>query len=105
MANNALPAAVDDRHGLYERDYNTWAVEQAHALKEHRTEALDWKNLAEEVEGLGRGERRELRSRLKVLLAHLLNGNFSRDAELVAGKPRSRCNASRYDSICETIQD
>ena len=87
MANNALPAAVDDRHGLYERDYYTWAVEQAHALKEHRTEALDWKNLAEEVEGLGRSERRELRSRLKVLLAHLLNGNFSRDAELVAGKP------------------
>ena len=64
MANNALPAAVDDRHGLYERDYYRWAVEQARALKEHRTEALDWKNLAEEVKGLGRSERRELRSRL-----------------------------------------
>ena len=33
MANNALPAAVDDRHGLYERDYYTWAVEQPTHLR------------------------------------------------------------------------
>lgn len=76
MANNVLPAAVEHRQELYERDYYTWATEQACALREHRIEALDWKNLAEEVEDLARSERRELRSRLKVLLAHLLKWQF-----------------------------
>ncbi|MGH7916745.1 MAG: DUF29 domain-containing protein [Candidatus Binataceae bacterium] len=61
---------------LYERDYYTWALEQARALKAHRVEELDWENLAEEVEDLGKSEKRQLRSRLEVLLAHLLKWRF-----------------------------
>jgi Domain of unknown function DUF29 len=71
MSRNAIPASIGQGH-LYERDYYTWALEQARALREQRPEALDWKNLAEEVEDLGRSERRELQSRLEVLLTHLL---------------------------------
>jgi hypothetical protein len=68
------PAA--DKRSLYERDYYTWALQQARALKEHRVEELDWENLADEVEGLAKTERRELRSRLKVLLEHLIKWQF-----------------------------
>jgi hypothetical protein len=78
MANNVMPAASDDRQGLYEQDYYSWALEQTRALKEHRTEELDWENLAEEIEDLGRSERRKLRNRLKALLAHLLKWQFQR---------------------------
>ena len=67
---------ADDTRSLYERDYYTWALEQARALKEHRLEELDWENLADEVESLAKTERRELRSRLKVLLEHLLKWRF-----------------------------
>lgn len=41
---------------LHERDYYSWAQEQARALREHRIEGIDWDNLAEEVEDLGRSE-------------------------------------------------
>jgi len=63
---------TDDKQSLYERDYYRWALQQARALKEHRLEDLDWENLSDEVEGLAKTARRELRSRLKVLLEHLI---------------------------------
>jgi hypothetical protein len=59
-------------NSLYERDFHQWATEQAAALKDHRVEALDWENLGEEIEGLARSDRQELRSRLEVLLLHLI---------------------------------
>lgn len=71
-----MPAAPEERRTLYERDYYTWALRQADALKDRRAEILDWENLAEEVGDLARRERRELVSRLKVLLAHLLKWQF-----------------------------
>ncbi|HXR34784.1 MAG TPA: DUF29 domain-containing protein [Candidatus Binataceae bacterium] len=76
MAHNVMPAPSEECQDLYERDYYTWALEQARALKERRLETLDWHNLAEEVEDLGRSEKRELRSRLEVLLVHLLKWRF-----------------------------
>lgn len=66
MANNIMPTAQGNHESLYERDYYTWALRQANALKKHRVELLDWENLAEEVGDLARSERRELRNRLKV---------------------------------------
>jgi hypothetical protein len=61
---------------LYQRDFYTWALEQGRALRAHHTEAIDWENLAEEVEGLGRSEARELEGRLEVLLLHLLKWRY-----------------------------
>jgi len=77
MAHEAVPSELaDEKRTLYERDYYTWALQQARALKEHRLEELDWENLADEVESLAKTERRELRSRLKVVLEHLLKWQF-----------------------------
>jgi len=61
---------------LYESDYYTWALRQATALRAHRSKALDWENLAEEVEALARSEARELRRRLEVLLVYLLKWRY-----------------------------
>ncbi|MDD9911378.1 MAG: DUF29 domain-containing protein [Ahrensia sp.] len=57
---------------LYERDYYAWTREQARALRRRDVRALDFENLWDEVEDLGKSERRAVLSRLEVLQAHLL---------------------------------
>ncbi|HAN45140.1 MAG TPA: DUF29 domain-containing protein [Cyanobacteria bacterium UBA8156] len=57
---------------LYEQDFLRWAEETAAKLKGRDFEHLDLENLIAEIESLGRSEKRELRSRLTVLLEHLL---------------------------------
>jgi Domain of unknown function DUF29 len=56
----------------YEEDFYAWTVEQARLLRAGKLSALDVANIAEEIESLGRSDRRELESRLTVLLLHLL---------------------------------
>jgi Domain of unknown function DUF29 len=62
--------------GLYEQDFVRWTEAQAAGLRraaETKSNLpLDWMNLAEEVESLGRSQRRELRSRLANIIEHLL---------------------------------
>lgn len=60
----------------YEADYARWCAEQGALLREGRLDALDRDNLAEEIESLGRSERKEIRKRLRVLVAHLLKWKF-----------------------------
>lgn len=60
----------------YEADYARWCAEQGALLREGRLDALDRDNLAEEIESLGRSDRREIENRLKTLLAHLLKWRF-----------------------------
>jgi hypothetical protein len=74
ISSAALPAAE-----LYNRDYYTWTQEQARALRDHRIEEVDWENVAEEIEDLGKSERRALRSRLATLLEHLLKFAHARE--------------------------
>lgn len=61
---------------LYEADLVRWTEVQARVLAEKRAAELDWHNLAEEIDSLGRREKTELRSRLIVLLTHLLKWQF-----------------------------
>ena len=57
----------------YDEDLYRWTVEQSVALRKRRaSNELDWDNLAEEIESLGRSCRREIGSRLEILLIHLL---------------------------------
>jgi hypothetical protein len=60
------------RLAAYDEDFALWSAEQATLLRAGRLDGLDRENLAEEIESLGRSERKEIRKRLRVLLAHLL---------------------------------
>ena len=57
---------------LYEQDFFAWANEQAALLRSGRLDQADIDHIAEEIESMGRTEKRELVSRLAVLLMHLL---------------------------------
>ncbi len=57
---------------LYERDYYSWAREQAHALREHRLDQIDWQNLAEEVDDLADRHADALEGHCETLIEHLL---------------------------------
>ena len=61
---------------LYHNDFYAWTQQQATLLHDEAWEALDWQNLAEEIESMGRSEQNELGSRLQVLIMHLLKWQF-----------------------------
>ena len=66
---------------LYEQDFVRWAEEQSRALRDAAKLGtnlpLDWENLAEEIDDLGRSVRRELRSRISTIIEHLLKLDHS----------------------------
>lgn len=61
---------------LYERDFYLWVQQTVTALKTRAFDQVDWDNVIEEIESMGRSERRELQSRLIVLLEHLLKLHY-----------------------------
>lgn len=66
-----LPDAAD-----YEADFVAWVERQAALMREGLFSELDRENLLEELESMGSNEHHELRSRLIVLLAHLLKCKY-----------------------------
>ena len=57
---------------LYEQDFYLWIQTTAELLKQGRLTELDLENLIDEIETMGRSEKRALESNLEVLLMHLL---------------------------------
>src|SRR5262245_40402306 len=57
---------------LYDQDFYAWTQEQAALLRAGTLEALDIDHLAEELDTLGRSEKRALESDLEVVLLHLM---------------------------------
>jgi len=70
--------SVEPQEGLLQResDFYAWLIDQAAHLRARRSELLDWEGLAEEIEAMAGRERRELVSRLRNLLAHLLKWQY-----------------------------
>ena len=60
----------------YDHDFYAWTQEQAQLLRTGKFNQIDFDHIAEEIEDMGRSEKRELESRLEVLLMHLLKWQF-----------------------------
>jgi hypothetical protein len=56
----------------YDEDFYAWTLEQARLLRSGEFSHLDIDNIAEELESMGRSDKRDIESRLEVLLMHLL---------------------------------
>ncbi len=56
----------------YDTDFYEWCLETAALIRDRKFDEIDWENVAEEIESMGRRDKREVHSRLKVLIMHLL---------------------------------
>jgi Domain of unknown function DUF29 len=89
---------------LYDEDFVRWTEEQAVALRRAKGSnlPLDWENLAEEIESLGKSDRRELRSQITRILRHLLKLEVSPAREPRAGwRATIREARSEIDGLLE----
>lgn len=71
---------------LYDTDIHAWTRQTAELLKQRRFQDIDVERLIEELESMGRRDRQEIISRLKILLAHLLKWQY---------QPAHRCGSWR----------
>ena len=63
-------------NSLYDQDFFAWSNQQAALLRAGKLSQADIGNIAEEIESMGKSEKRELISRLRILLLHLLKWQF-----------------------------
>jgi len=100
----------------HETDFYAWTNEQVQLLKTGQLNQIDWQNIAEEIEDMGRSEKRQLESRLEVLIMHLLKWQFqpnlrSRSWQLTIKEQRLRLekilqkNPSLQPNLTEAIED
>ena len=87
---------------LYDQDYHAWLAEQAVRLRARRFNALDCEALVEELEDMGRSERRTVESHLKNLLLHLLK--WSRQARRRSASWRDSIDTAR-DAITDLLDE
>lgn len=72
----SLPAKKKKETLEYEQDFYKWTIDQSKFLKKKEFSKLDIEHLMEEIEALGRSERKALESQFKRLLMHLLKIKF-----------------------------
>ncbi|MDY7015252.1 MAG: DUF29 domain-containing protein [Cyanobacteriota bacterium] len=60
----------------YDLDFVAWTEQTARFLRSQQFEKVDWDAVIEEIESLGKSDRRELKSRTEVLLQHLLKWQY-----------------------------
>jgi branched-subunit amino acid aminotransferase/4-amino-4-deoxychorismate lyase len=88
----------------YDGDLVLWAEDQARALRDAARSRvnlpIDWENVAEEIESLGKSQGRELASRIRTVLLHLMKLQAS-----PATEPRSawRATIRRERAEIETL--
>lgn len=78
---------------LYETDFVAWTEETVQLIRAREFGQVDWDAVVEEIESLGRSERRELKSRLEVLLQHLLKWQYQ--SNLRSGSWRNTIDEQR----------
>lgn len=71
-----MPSLKADYQTLYDTDYLQWLETTVEKLRHQDYANVDWDNLVEEIEDMGRSERRSLESNLIVVLLHLLKWQY-----------------------------
>ncbi|MCI4626653.1 MAG: DUF29 domain-containing protein [Candidatus Magnetoovum sp. WYHC-5] len=73
---------ISTEKSLYDTDFYQWTLHNANLLRQGRLSEIDIENLAEEIESMGRRDRRELESRLAVLIMHLLKLQYQSEKQI-----------------------
>lgn len=75
---------------LYEQDFNLWLEETVNLLKTRQLSLIDYENLIEEIESMGKRDKHALESNLEQILMHLLKWQYQKN---------KRSNSWRYSII------
>ena len=84
MTTQLPPQSIFD---IYEQDYCLWLEKVVQVLRDGNLSELDLPHLIEELESMGKSEKRAVYSNLKILLLHLLKYRY---------QPEKRSNSWRY---------
>jgi hypothetical protein len=95
---------MSNKTALYDQDFYTWTQEQAALLREGAVHELDLGNLAEEIESLGKSDRRALGSHLRNLVLHLLKWQYQPSGRQTGHSWQSSINIAR-DEIALILED
>jgi rRNA-processing protein FCF1 len=87
---------------LYETDFVAWTEQTVQLIRDEQFGQVDWDAVIEEIESLGRSDRRELKSRLEVLLQHLLKWEYQ--SSLQSGSWRNTIDEQR-NRITDLLQE
>ncbi len=71
-----MKSQILDLKELYETEYDRWLSEMVRLLKNRQLDKLDYENLIEELEALGRSERSAVKSLLLQIIIHLMLYQF-----------------------------
>ena len=87
----------------HDRDFYAWTQNQSQLLRAGQFDALDLQQIAEELEDMGRTEKRALESRIEVLVMHLLKWQYqpnlrSRSWQLTIREQRLRVQTLLEDN-------
>ena len=61
---------------LYETDHQAWLELTVSKLRSQDLSAINWENLIEEIEDMGKSARHSLKSNLRIILLHLLKWQY-----------------------------
>ena len=90
---------------VYDRDFYGWTQEQAALLRAGQLAELDVEHLIEEIESMGRSERRQMTNRFELLLMHLLKWHYQPDRREIDGKSWLRTIREQRRKIPKLIRD
>jgi hypothetical protein len=93
---------MTSRRSLHDSDFYAWTLEQAALLRAGRAGEADLEAIAEEIESMGKTEKRELVSRLTILLLHLLKWRHQPSHR---GKSWRLTIANARDEITDHLED
>jgi hypothetical protein len=66
---------------LYDQDYYLWIMRTIELLNQKKFSELDLTNLVEEIEDMGKSEKKSITSNLRILLMHLLKYKYQSDKQ------------------------
>ncbi|AFZ35688.1 protein of unknown function DUF29 [Stanieria cyanosphaera PCC 7437] len=73
-------------NNLYEQDYYLWIEDVLKKIQEKRWDEMDWENLWEEIDDMGKSQKQRLTSNLRILLMHLLKWEFQLEKRINSWK-------------------
>jgi hypothetical protein len=89
----------------YDSDFYAWTQAQATALRDKDWAALDVGNIAEEIDSLGRSDRRAITHQLERLLTHLLKWAYQPQQRPRYGRSWSRSLHRARTAIGDLIEE